>query len=1341
MMEDVYMEIENSTPRTTLQQLLEVHDPEETPDVLKNQPLRTPSSAKKRKREARKSSAAKQIKGKDVTNLQTNVLSQSRQSISTSVLGESLNASSIRGVDQTYANLNILESSESSINEDLDLERAARFHKRRQHPLKNLSQPRVSVAKLKKPKTSKPITRQDLEKSPGDHGSVLNTAENKVNIENRTYAGVNTSMMESSSDSIDYEAVKKMRSRTRREVTVSHQGLKTTSVSHSLPPSKAPDDVNLENDITYAGISSNIMESSVDSIDYGIAKNVRYRKKKQDIVLDEFGPVPSGQNLPLGSDLTYTESVTSVYSPEDIQSGTNRDTVKELRSLKTNKTASPQKLDLSLDSRSTTFSEGSVSKLDQIYEVSNEGDESLENVRKTTRQRFARKAPDLKLNVTALVEKFKLNQRSALNAEEAPEQIEADLKAPSSPTENEFLDEEKSDWQASQEISLPKNEVTSKFLPSEVEASTIPQVEGVKSSSHGRTSNDNTTGLQSKEVVLPPVGFRDERNKFHKTSLGDFSSDSEDDELVSNINATLIALANENEEISVGNNQYKLQLSPLNSPLVNHGVSAPSSPTHGQDSPRNRARDRSTFKGSPRKSQQKSATPSPLESPQKSVEANVAVSQRKSPRKSVGDSSALLSKSPKLSVRDDGLSAARQSPRKGLVRRVLSPARESPRKSIRRSAVSPAKESPRKSIRRATMSPAKESPRKSIRRSIVSPAKESPRKSVGRGAVSPAKESPRKSIRRATMSPAKESPRKSIRIATMSSLKESSRKSVGGGAVSPSKESPRKSIGRASIEIPRKSVGSGTMSPKESPRESVERIAQSPTEDRTRSVHRSSISPSKDIPQSVQRTASLSPTSDSPRSALNSPKNVSSSYSPSDLEERDITRSVRNSLPFIPEKKSSMKNIVLTQEQFEVHPEEAFKLKHRISGNLDGSANALLDKDDMRSSIIPKDKAIVMQEQLVLRDEDIPTDIMMTKVRENVATYSSNVTAKSNEHVPVREELLVEDNSHAREVSANKGKDNTGMQRNISSKHIVQYDDSSSEGEVIYRFTQDNARIKEKESLPEDISTSEDSGSDDLNLLPVTERKIVRLQQGSPVDADKKRSEAEVTAYHLNVEEQVEDEGSDSNSSNQELGAGTSQQHRNNSRSGIQSKSLVSSKGRQMTMKEFIQNLAVKPMPPPAVADMEKERSTLAGLLKFNTSRVQKLPQQTAAAKKIRKKSKQSLPASLPKSVTKEIFSHFAKCKVTEGAMKAIMKTSEEYWKNLSTDLSNIVNARKGGDEILGRDVRKLMTRQGLITTEESLFALAEKYLPAEEWNTIIPTEYAKGNVHPPEKVIQDMFM
>ncbi|XP_072013696.1 uncharacterized protein [Amphiura filiformis] len=103
---------------------------------------------------------------------------------------------------------------------------------------------------------------------------------------------------------------------------------------------------------------------------------------------------------------------------------------------------------------------------------------------------------------------------------------------------------------------------------------------------------------------------------------------------------------------------------------------------------------------------------------------------------------------------------------------------------------------------------------------------------------------------------------------------------------------------------------------------------------------------------------------------------------------------------------------------------------------------------------------------------------------------------------------------------------------------------------------------------------------------------------------------------------------------------------------------------------------------------------------------------------------------TLPASLTKSIFSHFSKAKVSKDAMQAVMQGSHTFFKRISDDLMTYAT-HAHRHTIENADVELLMRRQRQITENESLHSLIEKYLPMEYRQELIPIARSGNKVTP----------
>ncbi|XP_064641090.1 centromere protein T-like [Lineus longissimus] len=104
---------------------------------------------------------------------------------------------------------------------------------------------------------------------------------------------------------------------------------------------------------------------------------------------------------------------------------------------------------------------------------------------------------------------------------------------------------------------------------------------------------------------------------------------------------------------------------------------------------------------------------------------------------------------------------------------------------------------------------------------------------------------------------------------------------------------------------------------------------------------------------------------------------------------------------------------------------------------------------------------------------------------------------------------------------------------------------------------------------------------------------------------------------------------------------------------------------------------------------------------------------------------------NLPRSLIKEIFCHFSKCKnVTSGALDEIERVTDQFWRQFTSDVTAFAD-HAGRVSVTEADVELLMRRQGFVTDNQSMYTLVEKYLPLEDREQIIPVAKAGNKVIP----------
>eukprot|EP00057_Strongylocentrotus_purpuratus_P007807 XP_011662281.1 PREDICTED: centromere protein T [Strongylocentrotus purpuratus] len=103
---------------------------------------------------------------------------------------------------------------------------------------------------------------------------------------------------------------------------------------------------------------------------------------------------------------------------------------------------------------------------------------------------------------------------------------------------------------------------------------------------------------------------------------------------------------------------------------------------------------------------------------------------------------------------------------------------------------------------------------------------------------------------------------------------------------------------------------------------------------------------------------------------------------------------------------------------------------------------------------------------------------------------------------------------------------------------------------------------------------------------------------------------------------------------------------------------------------------------------------------------------------------------TLPKSLTRGIFTHFSKARVPRNALAALDEVSSKYFKNVSKDLMAYCK-HAGRTTIEQADVELLMKRQRLVSDKVPLQSLIEKYLPMEYREELIPMARSGNKVYP----------
>ncbi|KAJ6666034.1 hypothetical protein lerEdw1_000938 [Lerista edwardsae] len=103
---------------------------------------------------------------------------------------------------------------------------------------------------------------------------------------------------------------------------------------------------------------------------------------------------------------------------------------------------------------------------------------------------------------------------------------------------------------------------------------------------------------------------------------------------------------------------------------------------------------------------------------------------------------------------------------------------------------------------------------------------------------------------------------------------------------------------------------------------------------------------------------------------------------------------------------------------------------------------------------------------------------------------------------------------------------------------------------------------------------------------------------------------------------------------------------------------------------------------------------------------------------------------SLPNSLVKKIFSHYARMPIAKDAFKAVEKCVNLYFKHLCEDLEAYTN-HAGRKTTEPADLELLMRRQGLITDKMPLNVLIERHMPLEYRKLLIPVATSGNKVVP----------
>ncbi|XP_050738642.1 mucin-3A-like isoform X4 [Eriocheir sinensis] len=712
---------------------------------------------------------------------------------------------------------------------------------------------------------------------------------------------------------------------------------------------------------------------------------------------------------------------------------------------------------------------------------------------------------------------------------------------------------------------------------------------------------------------------------------------------------------------------------------------------------------------------------------------------RSSPRRSVGQVTDVITtpirSSPRRSVGQ--ASASRLSKNLGQVTDVIAtPIRSSPRRSVGQVSAS---KSSRRSVGQVSASKSSRrsvgqvSASKSSRRSVGQvtdvtttkiPIRSSPSRSVGQASASkpsprsvgqvtdvtttktPTRSSPSRSVGQVTdvtttKTPTRSSPSRSVGQVSAS---KSSQRSVGQvtdvtTTKTPTRSSPSRSVGQVTDvtttktptrSSPRKIVGQASAN--KSSRRSVGQVTDVTTKTPTRSLPRKIVghaSASKSSRRSVgwvtDVTATKTPTRSSLSGSVGHVTDATTTRTP-------IRSSPRGNMGQASASKSSQRSVGQVTD--------VTTTKTPTRSSLSGSVGQVTDATTTRTLTRSSLSGSVGQ----------VTDVTTTKAPTesspsgSVGQVTDVTTTKTPTRISPRQGL--KRNLGSVLVSPQKGsvEDNTvmdvslGRSRNAEARHrdttpIISEATPAEEGDESEEEENPKKRTRTSQSLPEDDEHSSFSDfENEYSLIPITARTPPRYRRDIHEGYEVRDEEVETSPLTIEAspppppppETPIKEQPSTSAST---------------------------AKVRQMTMREFLEQLKKKPVQPP----LTRPTPLLPSLLGTAPSSSQLKPRGRPKGKTRRKK---QLPASVSKRLTKEIFTQFAKCRVSKRALDEVVKITEIFWENLVDDVCAMQTTKKHPTKsIQPEDVEKLMKRQGLITSKESLEVLVEQLLPMEMWS------------------------
>lgn len=1050
----------------------------------------------------------------------------------------------------------------------------------------------------------------------------LRSLRSNTSLASQTYADLSllaNSDDSSLSESINLEKASRFRKKRSKPLESASQPELHSNANAKKPPKgkkaaeKMETSLLLRSDKTYGNISDSLLESSNDSINLEAARNMRHRNRREKVVLSQPNP-----NLP------------PLITPKKGKGSSHKNMSPKWKSPESFASPRGKGKERMADSPVPMPSTQPASHLDNTYDLDANADESLENVKAATRQRFGRKAPPVKLNLSALVKNLKKSQQETVEDEEEEEKEKKQL-AESESIALHYSSSEKSDDDQDSQASLD-----SRVIP-ETQDQDNQASQNIRMIPETQDQDDQASETirmipETQELGMEGQGVVDASNS-DSSDTEDFYLGKQVEGVVKSIPETQESNASAGDGFKTGELTEKEEefADPLSPPL--------------------------TFRDTDEEQQNKEESETDHLSPVPNSD-------------------------------EDNTFAA-------IFALEKSPARDRSSARVSDIASSPLHKNKIKDSDKANSS------QKSLKTDI---------KLSGRSLESPVRTGNENQFGvRSSLGETSEVPSSPRSVATRKSLSTS----YSGRVASMESRSPRKSVGMLPVKD-----RSGTDLHSGSPWKYFEMKNAHVQLKRLEEDQTTPLSLAKASTlgmQSSKGTSSRTPVRDSGELAPPGTPGPEVSKSKEVLSEEGRSKMAAQ--------RARMHTVTI---EAEVHPEEAIKAATRASPGMLADADSQEEQESVGN----------ISDEL---DDGLASHKSQAKSMSSVLSQNADAV-----YIPVEADFEEPDGvtSNA-ESNSGEGDDLNSLKedleeivsqktRLVSSKGREEVSEAAAFGDVELMGKESQAQRSNVALLDlspaATASQTDESDEEEEFLLPTLLRRKSVMPEVEPerpdesLEAPNDISMGEVSEVSIR---QPDLEESQAAINKQMQRTSMTDDHISNISKA--KPATIAPTAKQMTMKEFLQKLAEKPMQSPVPTKQKGPR--LASLLKYTKPQTPK----KVSLKRPRgvKNQKKELPKMLSKASTRDLFSHFAKCRLTPDGLEQLLKVSEEYWKNCCSDLVNFVDARRGVKEVQAKDVKKLMKRQGLASSEEDLQILVQKFLPVEEWNHLIPTAFAKGNIHP----------